>query len=143
MDNEKRGLRERRRELGMTLGDIGRKSLIGIVDLSAFERGLRHPNEYEADRLARALRWTKDELKASLPSAKEIDQACDSHSQHLIAAIRAVRAEADRRGLGKGHGGSGSIECPVCRGPLSFTVAALNGHVWGAGDVETCVRWMQ
>lgn len=143
MDNEKRGLRERRRELGMTLGDLGRKSLIGVVDLSAFERGLRHPAEHEAGRLARALQWTADELKVALPSPEEVEANRDTHQEHLITAMAAARAASKMAGLGKGRGGHGEIECPYCKGRLRFSVAGMNGHIWGEGDLETCVRWMQ
>lgn len=37
---------------------------------------------------------------------------------------------------------SGVIECPVCHGALSFTIAASNGHVWGSCATDGCVRWV-
>jgi transcriptional regulator with XRE-family HTH domain len=136
-------IRERRNELDMSLGELARKAGLQVVDVSAFERSLRYPKGEDATRLAGALQWTPEELMDSLPSADELAKNRNQHQEHLFAAIVAARAEANRLGLGKGHGGVGSIECPVCKSQLKFSVATLNGHMWGAGDVERCVRWMQ
>ena len=37
---------------------------------------------------------------------------------------------------------SGHIECPKCKNQLSFSVAKLNGHIWGRCKTEGCLAWM-
>ncbi len=44
------------------------------------------------------------------------------------------------------HGKSnarGTIECPICKGKLHYTVASLNGHVHGKCETENCLSWME
>lgn len=42
-------------------------------------------------------------------------------------------------------GGSGVIDCPVCKAPqsLRFSRAGYNGHVHAACSTEGCVNWME
>lgn len=54
-----------------------------------------------------------------------------------LIAIRACREDA------KGQRGIiGKIECPKCKGVLSYSVAKSNGHLWGACETENCLQWM-
>jgi hypothetical protein len=52
-------------------------------------------------------------------------------SSLAILAIQMTHTKAEELGLGKGKGGTGSIKCPVCQNKLLFSVASLNGHIWG------------
>lgn len=42
---------------------------------------------------------------------------------------------------GKSHGEV--VECPACKGRLSLSIAAYNGHVHGACATEGCASWME
>ena len=35
------------------------------------------------------------------------------------------------------------VECPVCKGKLHLSHAAVNGHVWGKCETAGCVEWME
>jgi hypothetical protein len=35
------------------------------------------------------------------------------------------------------------IECPVCKGRLHLSQAAVNGHVHGKCETQDCVSWME
>ena len=37
----------------------------------------------------------------------------------------------------------GIINCPKCTGPLHFSIAKINGHIWGRCETEGCLQWMQ
>lgn len=42
----------------------------------------------------------------------------------------------DRKGF------RGTIECPVCKGILHYTIAGGNHHIWGKCETEDCLSWM-
>lgn len=59
-------------------------------------------------------------------------------------ARRAAHDDAKAKGLGKGHGGYGSIPCPSgCGGTLRYSVASYNGHMHGKCSTQGCVSWME
>lgn len=56
----------------------------------------------------------------------------------LAARVAIIEATDGKRGV------AGAIPCPVCKtGQLSYTIASLNGHVWGRCSTENCVAWME
>jgi hypothetical protein len=58
-------------------------------------------------------------------------------------AIVACSRDAKEKGFGQGHGGASYIPCPVCKtGTLRYSVASLNGHLWGQCSTSGCVNWM-
>lgn len=59
------------------------------------------------------------------------------------AARKAAKADAKEKGLGRGKGGAGSLPCPKCPGRIRYTVASLNGHMWGCCTTKGCVSWME
>ncbi len=64
--------------------------------------------------------------------------------RRLRMAVPAVVEDAKRKGLKKGNGGTGEVDCPVCQtGRLCYSVASMNGHIWGTCTTPGCVRWMQ
>lgn len=71
--------------------------------------------------------------KAEYPTREEAQAELDrslKETAERMACVVAAKADAKRRGFKKGNGGTGEIECPRCHGPLRYTVAALNGHMW-------------
>lgn len=58
-------------------------------------------------------------------------------------AHAAAKFDAAGKGLRKGHGGEGEILCPLCGSKLYYTVASLNGHMWGHCTTKGCVSWME
>lgn len=121
---------------------VNYRALVGGPDLGWGLRlpcGLRLPAGKVGDPVAceqRAI-YTEDELS----------QRADDSIRRMDAlgvAVKACRTDAAEHGLKRGRGGAGSITCPCCTtGTLRYTVAGLNGHLWGACSTTDCVRWMQ
>ena len=64
-------------------------------------------------------------------------------SKKTTAAMTVAMKDAKSHGFGIGKGGEGRIPCPVCStGTLRYSVAALNGHMWGQCSTTNCVSWM-
>ena len=62
----------------------------------------------------------------------------------MLAPMKAAHEDARRRGLQKGNGGRGEVKCPNCSdGTVRYTVASLNGHIWGACTTSGCASWME
>lgn len=40
-------------------------------------------------------------------------------------------------------GVSGFIKCPKCGSKLNYSIASINGHLWGECETENCLSWMQ
>lgn len=47
------------------------------------------------------------------------------------------------RAAHKGKSAAEVVECPACKGRLSLSIAANNGHVHGRCETEGCVSWME
>ena len=64
--------------------------------------------------------------------------------EQVLDAIRATHADAKEKGLGQGKGGQGMLPCPCCAGgKISYSVAGVNGYIWGQCSTPKCVRWME
>jgi DNA-binding XRE family transcriptional regulator len=135
-------LTEKRRSLNMSLGECARAASMTTQELSKIERGRIDPSEVTCDAIGAVLGWTGAEVRASLPDKAELEKSAQRFND-VILAMGACHADAKARGYGKGHAGQGSIECPVCKGTLRYSVAGINGHLWGVCSNKDCVRWMQ
>lgn len=133
---------EKRRSLNMSLGECARKVGIATVEMSRIEMARRVPDDEIVGRIGAVLNLSFDEVKSMLPSKEQADADYCKLSDSL-AAMGAAMAHSKAAGLGRGKGGSGQMECPICKGTLKYSVAGVNGHVWGACTTEGCVRWMQ
>lgn len=62
-----------------------------------------------------------------------------------VKGLEAVKAEAKRRGFGKGRGGRGTMSCPVpgCTGQVTFATSASNGHIRVACNAAGCMQWIE
>lgn len=61
-----------------------------------------------------------------------------------MAPMIAAHEHAKMNGLGKGHGGIGSVSCPRCKtGMVRYTVASCNGHMHGVCSTPFCCSWME
>jgi hypothetical protein len=80
--------------------------------------------------------WTREE-------AIENEAKREEQTARFMLGLHAAHEAAKALGLKKGHGGVGTVECPVCHGTLRFTVASYNGHLWGRCDTQGCLSWMQ
>lgn len=135
-------LTEKRRSLDMALGECARKCGLGSAVLSRIERGSEGAPDSVLAKIGEVLGWTIDEVKSGLPSPQEVAENY-KRSSDMLLALGAVAEDASKHGLKKGSGGNGQIECPICKGTLRYSVASLNGHIWGKCDNSECVRWMQ
>ncbi len=62
----------------------------------------------------------------------------------MLKAISATHEDAKMKGLRQGHGGQSSLKCPVCAaGEITYSVAGVNGHIWGSCSTEGCAKWME
>lgn len=75
--------------------------------------------------------YTVEEEKAW---KKELDE----EFKFMNAAIKAIR-EHDKANQDKSPR---LIECPKCKGDLRYSIAKLNGHIWGKCETEGCLQWM-
>jgi hypothetical protein len=86
--------------------------------------------------------------KCQMPTAEEV-AADEAQAKRMIEdmgrARKAIVAHLGgpwKRGMA---GGSGCIDCPVCKKPqaLRFSRAGRNGHVHADCATEGCVSWME
>jgi len=62
----------------------------------------------------------------------------------FMHAVAETHRDADAKGLKKGHGGTGELPCPTCEtGTIKYSVASVNGHIFGCCTTPGCVRWME
>lgn len=80
--------------------------------------------------------WTREE-------AIKNEEEAEAATKRFFSGFKAAQEAAARLGLKKGNGGTGTTECPVCKGVLRFSVASYNGHMWGQCDTKDCLSWMQ
>jgi len=73
---------------------------------------------------------------------REAIEAEDKESKERLARTMVARAAIVEATNGE-VGVEGDIECPYCCGKLRYSVASLNGHIWGQCSTEGCVRWME
>ena len=135
-------LTERRREKNLSLGELARKVNLGAAVVSRIERGQEDPPDAVVSDIATALDWTPNLVRAGLPGAAEAAELSERFAK-TIEAMAACKTDAKAKGFKMGNGGRGKIDCPVCHGDLRYSVASVNGHMWGACSTEGCVRWME
>jgi len=83
------------------------------------------------------------EIMSQADAEKEADERIVTMNRGMEVR-RAAHADAKARGLGKGHGGFGSLPCPGCgRGTLQYSVASYNGHMHGRCSTPGCASWME
>jgi hypothetical protein len=72
-------------------------------------------------------------------------KAEDEDFENTAAALLIVHEDAERRGLGKGKGGIGEVDCPVpgCGGKIKYSVSSYNGHIAAACSRKGCQRWIE
>lgn len=81
--------------------------------------------------------------KLELPTKEELEQN-EKEIQKAINEFKTVLpivAEVKKKHKGKSW--KGVEVCPVCKGSLHLTHAAINGHVWGKCETEGCLAWME
>lgn len=134
---------ERRVSLDLSLRECAQKAGLKPSELSMIEQGSARPTEEQKQALCKVLGINDVVLKESLPTDEDVAEL-EAVVANFKKATSATREDANARGLGKGNGGMGEILCPVCgTGRLKYSVAGVNGHIWGACSTEGCVRWMQ
>lgn len=73
-------------------------------------------------------------------TSRKFEKIADS----LVLAMAAVALDVKRRGLKRGHGGQGEVDCPACgRGKIKYSVASYNGHLAALCSTKRCLRFMQ
>jgi hypothetical protein len=89
--------------------------------------------------------WKCDlfEIMSQADAEKEADERIVIMNRG--ATVRhAAHEDAKAKGLGKGHGGYGSLKCPGCEsGTLQYSVASYNGHMHGRCSTKGCASWME
>lgn len=85
--------------------------------------------------------------KRHFPTPEEVAaEVAESNAsfERSKTGLAAAFQDAKAKGFGKGKGGAGAIECPVCKtGTLRYSVAGYNGHMHGHCSTGGCVSWMQ
>lgn len=129
-------MKQARIDKKMTLRELSQKTGIKLSRLSELEHGRAEPLSHEVDQIVMAL-GSKIKFVTSEEAKKR-----DEELKETMTSIMAVYAEVENRGLGKGNGGSGMMKCPKCGNTLAFSVAPINGHVWGRCETKGCLAWM-
>ena len=84
---------------------------------------------------------------AKFPTREEVEAEAtewDKRQELTAKCIKEAHAHSRQAGLGKGHGGTGSLPCPSeCGGTLRYSVAGYNGHMHAACTTHGCVRWIE
>ncbi len=136
-------LHELRRNRDFALGEVARAIGMKASELSRIERGKEPLTDAACTALARFLSVTETEVRQGVPDASEVE-ADESRMLDMLTALSAVQAEAKAQGYGRGNPGRGNFLCPICkRGQLRYSVAGVNGHIWGKCSTDGCVAWMQ
>lgn len=76
----------------------------------------------------------------------EADAQIEDHKKRMenIMLARAAIVTAIGKPWKKGEpGSSGTVECPVCKGKLSYSRAGYNGHIHARCETKDCVSWME
>lgn len=134
---------EYRRAKDLSLGECARAAGMKAFELSRFERGSKVPSDDELGRIASVLGISVEEARIGLPTKEEVEANAGAAIDSLVA-LSAAAEHAKAAGLKKGNGGGGRLLCPICkRGTLYYSVASLNGHIWGKCSTDGCVSWMQ
>ena len=61
-----------------------------------------------------------------------------------MKAMAAAHEDARMRGLGKGSGGTGEVDCLKCgTGTITYAVSSYNGHMHGSCSTPKCLAWME
>lgn len=82
--------------------------------------------------------WTREEAE------RRVDRST-AQRDALFSAYAVLKADAAAKGLRKGNGGSGSVDCPACHaGTVKYTIAGSNGHMWARCSNGSCnLRFME
>ena len=77
----------------------------------------------------------------TLPTKEEIE----AHEAEVLDALRraALAAAAGRHHAKMTGETNGEIECPNCKGRLSYSIARSNGHMHGRCETAGCAAWME
>ena len=64
-------------------------------------------------------------------------------SKFVDTAIRLIINHTGAKPNEPGNKGArGIVICPKCNGELMYTVASINGHIWGKCKTKDCIQWM-
>lgn len=79
--------------------------------------------------------------KRELPTADQVE-AWDAYAKERLAqTFTAIGLCAEDAKTGNRK--AGTVECPACKGRLSYAIASRNGHMWGRCETADCLGWMQ
>lgn len=67
----------------------------------------------------------------------------DAEEAEILASIPLKEMSQARAAIVAEGKPAGSIECPKCKGKLSYTVSSFNGHVWANCETAGCLQWME
>ena len=64
-------------------------------------------------------------------------------SEFVTTAIKLIQNHTGAKPNEPGNKGArGIVICPKCNGELMYTVASINGHIWGKCKTKDCISWM-
>lgn len=81
--------------------------------------------------------------KYTEPTPEEVVKYEQEMHAHAERMMKGIEATMDIRKKYKGQNWKGVIECPICKGRLHVSHAAMNGHVWGKCETVNCLAWME
>lgn len=84
--------------------------------------------------------------KRDFPSEEEVENHEKEMNQRFGNTMIAIGQIAEKHGIKPGGKPDkmivGTIECPSCKGTLSYRISPINGHIWGRCKTKKCLQWM-
>ena len=136
-------LQELRMSKDFSLREAAKAAGIQPRKLSDYEFGRDLPSTGQIELLAKLYGVDSQEIRRCLP-AKEKSIALAERAGKMLEAIASTHRDAEAHGLKSGNGGTGSLICPSCgTGTINYSVASVNGHIWGRCSTSGCAAWME
>lgn len=123
---------------------MGRCAHFTGVQNETCKAGVRY-SDVRSDHRIPCLKWDANGAEcasAQWPTREEAEAyvaKSEAGIERIGTCLKAIKAKH-----GKARGIQDSMPCPNnCGGTLHYSIAGVNGHVWGTCSTEGCAQWMQ
>jgi len=132
------GMKTARRQQGLTLRELSKLTGIKVGILSDLEQKRSVPSSPQYEAIKKILPTiSMEDFELDYQKAQERHDEVYKRIYAIGKAVTNIKAKHGKTNA------KGTMGCPLCGGKLHYTVAALNGHVWGACETKNCLSWME
>ncbi len=118
-------------------------------ELNTALEGLIEEDEASKERGGWDLKEFMDHVENGTP-LREKPPRSENEEKDIDAIVSVLFAITERhkdllKSIKGGHkeGLVGTIDCPVCKKQIKYSISGYNGHIWGRCETKGCVNWMQ